>query len=249
MDAAGDASPGGFQPRLLAKAFFTMDTNYASSTGMGVHAFEIATTGAVDGDLLLLIGNVTGGNSTVWQLPLGFEPLVEQTINNFEQSYVVAWKLADHEPAKLSGGYVVGISNGDSALALVAISGADPLHPIADSLGQNGGSAFVPAPVTATSTGVTTTAPGSLLVWAAGMEWDGHQYNYVGTYTPPDGFTSLTAFGDHGDLGFDESVLSIAYRTQPVAGPTGTISGTLGATVAIHGIPWAATVAITPASP
>ena len=125
-------------PRLIAQAWYSSATatTYASTVGMTKMGFEIPTAGIVDGDLVLFIASIDNGSNTVWPNPIapGFTQLAQNFYGSDGETFVVAYKLASGEPPKYTGTYGSGIGSGSSAIALIAVSGANKVMPIDNSL-------------------------------------------------------------------------------------------------------------------
>jgi hypothetical protein len=251
--AAGCLSKPGFAedwrpppvPRFISKAYAGTQGQGTSvgSPGMSLDGYQISTAGIEDGDLVLFIANVDNGSDSVWPDPVapGFTQLYQSFYNGGDgQTYVVDWKIADHEPATYAGQYGQGKGSSAATIALIAVTGYLDAAPInasaaANELGQEGA-----APATATSDGVNTSVPNTTLIWAYGSDWLGSPGN--NTFAPPAGFTELVAFGDHGGNGWDWTSQEVSYRANPSSGPTGTISGTLMGSQ--KSTPWEVLIAI-----
>lgn len=238
----GDLAP---VARLVSSAHFTDWYGPAYGThGMSRAGFAIETAGVRDGELLLLIGCVDNGSSTAWPSPLapGFTQLGQDTWGSDQQTCVVAWRIAAAEPESYAGSYGPGIVSGSSVLALVAVSGARSVNPIATY------ALVAPAqadtdPVDATSSGLVTTGSDTAIVFAASADWTCPVAHGVSS-TLPAGFTSLLHEGDHGDDTCDWTWLQIATASQHAAGPTGPLSSTERGTPACTGSAWTAAIAI-----
>jgi hypothetical protein len=233
--------------RLVSSAYFTdwFGPAYGTS-GVGRTGFQISSVGVQDGELLLLIGCIDNGSTTAWPSPLapGFTQLDQDTWGTDVQTCVVAWKLADHEPSTYAGTYGQGIVSGSSVLALVAITGARSVDPIADYLvtPTSGTDAM---PVLARSTGVITRTPDTLVVFAANADWTCSGAHDVSA-TVPEGFSTLLHLGDQGSQTCDWTWLQIETMTQHAIGPTGPISTTQTSSTPCAGTGWTAALAISP---
>lgn len=244
-----DLSPDMTKPtlaaRLINNAYYCVNgSNTYASAGMTHDAFQLSTAGVVNGDLLLVIGNVDNGSNSVWPVPIfsGFTELVQQYFGSDGQTYVLSWKIANNEPATYTATYGSGAGSSCATISLIAVSGANPAAPI--NVFVNEYNAASPQdPVIAASTGVTTTVANTLLIYAAGSDWLSQTGS--STYVLPTGFTQLTAFGDHGNSQWEWTSQMIGYKAQAAIGPTGAISGTMDST--INGMPWSAVIAIAPA--
>ena len=239
---AGAVTP---TPRLVAQAWFSdfSGTTYASTVGMTKNGFEIPTAGIVDGDLVLFIASIDNGSNTVWPNPIapGFTQLAQAFYGSDGQTFVVAYKIADGEPPKYTGTYGSGIGSGSSALALIAVSGANQVMPIDNSLASFSSAAGM-SPVDGSSTGFVTTAANCTLVLAGGVDWLGAGGS--NTFTLPNGFTSLSQLGDRGNLTWDWTSQQVSWATQPTAGATGAVDwSALGS---YNGQSWTVLIAVAP---
>ncbi len=236
----------GLGARLISSSYYT-DWNgsatYEYPPEMSKTGYHIRTDGVVDGDLLLIIANVDNGSGTVWPSPVapGFTQLAENFFGNDGQTYVVAWKIAAGEPTSYAGAYGNGIGSSSAVLHLIAVSGASASSPINDFRTQFG-SGTGADPVLATSPGVTTTVPGCLIIYAAGVDWESAPGS--NTSVPPAGYTVIADLGDRGDMTWDWTSQHIATRLAPTAGPTGPITATFDGPH--KGLPWTAVIAIAP---
>lgn len=252
-DVAVDAQPA-LTARVASQAYWT---NWFGTTfgtpGMAMTGYSIATTadtgGLADGELLLLVACVDNGSDTVWPNPIapGFTQIFQRRWGNDGQSCAIAYKIAANEPATYAGTYGPGIVSGSALIALLAIRGASSTTPVSDStfvVDTGGGK----NPVNATSPGVTTTVPGSLVLYATGSDWECFEVTDV-TFSTPAGFTQLFASSDRGALpAKDWTTFQIATQTLAVPGSTGQITSTESSTgsSACLATPWTATLAITP---
>ncbi len=231
--------------RLIGNAYYSdhSGSTFEFPAGMSKTSFEISTTGIVDGDLVLFIANIDNGSGTIWPNPIapGFTQLAQAFYGGDGQSYVVAWKLAKGEPATYSGTYGSGVGSGSATITLIAVSGANQTAPINAFLSEyDPGTAVTPVP--AVSTGVTTTVPNCLLVYAAGSDWMGSPG--TNTFTFPTGFTSLTTIADRGGSMWDWTSQMIGSAPKPATGASGAISGSMEGT--FTGTAWTAVIAIAP---
>lgn len=234
-------------PRLISNSYFT-DWNgatYRNSTGMDRSNFMINTTGVNNGDLMIIIGTIDNGSTTVWPNPIfpGWTQIVETYYGGDGETYVVAWKIANNESTTLSGVYGSGIISASTTLTLLAVSGANKTSPINITNITNGGSTNV-TNVTGNSTGVTTTLQNTTLIYMQGVDWNGTPGTAV--FTTPTGFTSLTQIGDHGNNGWDWTSQQVAYKYQPLAGASGSISGGKQVSSGFQGVGWTGVIAISP---
>ena len=232
-------------PRLISKAF-AGDQNQGSqarSPGMSHDGYEISTAGIEDGDLVLFIANVDNGSDSVWPDPVapGFTQLYQSYYYGGDgQTYVVDWKIADHEPMAYIGLYGTGRGSSAATIALIAVTGYHDAAPINASAAANEPGQDGADPATATSDGVNTSVPNTTLIWAYGSDWI--QALGENTFAPPAGFTELVAFGDHGGMSGDWTSQEISYRANPSSGPTGPISGSLAGMY--KSTPWNVVIAI-----
>lgn len=231
--------------RLIANAYFSnfTGTTYASTTGMTKTQFEVPTDGVVDGDLVLFIGSIDNGSNTLWPDPIapGFTQIAQNYYGSDGQTFVVSYKIADHEPSKYTGTYGQGNGSGSSVIALVAVSGARSAMPVDDSLASFSSAAGT-SPVLGSSTGVVTTTANCALVLAGGVDWLGQ--GGTNSFTLPSGFTSLSQLGDHGTFAWDWTSQQVSWSTQATAGATGTVSWS--AMGSQSGQAWTVLVAVAP---
>lgn len=244
---AGDLKPvpGAPLPRVLANAYFTnyFGTTFESPVGMSQLGYEIPTAGVVNGELLLFIATIDNNGSNVWPDPVapGFAQLAQGEFGVDGQNYVVAWKIANTEPAIYSGSYVTNNGSGSTSATLLAVSGVHASAPINVFLSSFASGSEVD-PVVAASAGVTTTAANCTLIYAAGVDWATGPGST--TFSTPAGYTQLAALGDHGGPQWDWSAHQVAWATQAAAGPTGAVSGSFDGTQS--GLGWTVLVAIAP---
>jgi hypothetical protein len=248
--ASGDMTGGGATPtpRLIAQAWFSdaSGTTHASTAGMLKSQFEIPTAGIVDGDVVLFIGSIDNGSNTVWPNPIapGFTQLAQSYFGSDGQTFVVAYKVASSEPAKYTGIYGSGIGSGSSAITLIAVSGANRVMPINNSLDAFSSMPGM-SPVNGSADGFSTTAANCTLVLAGGVDWLGQGGS--NTFTLPSGFTSLSQLGDNGGTGavvWDWTSQQVSWRPQAQAGATGAVNWS--ATGSFAGQAWTAIVAVAP---
>ncbi len=244
---AGDLKPvpGAPVPRVLANAYFTnyFGTTFESPVGMSQLGYEIPTAGVVNGELLLFIATIDNNGSNVWPDPFapGFAQLAQVEYGVDGQNYVVAWKIANNEPAIYSGSYVTNNGSGSTSATLLAVSGAHASAPINVFLSSFASGSEVD-PVVAASVGVTTTAANCTLIYAAGADWATGPGST--TFSTPAGYTQLAALGDHGGPMWDWSAHQVAWATQAAAGPTGAVTGSFDGTQS--GLGWTVLIAIAP---
>jgi len=244
--ASSDLRATAPQPRLIAKAFFSdaTSTTYASTVGMTKTGFEVPTAGIVDGDLVLFVGAIDNGSNTVWPNPIapGFTQIAQAFFGNDGQTFVVAYKIASGEPPKYTGTYGPGIGSGSSTITLLAVSGANQVMPIDNSLASFSSAAGM-NPVLGGSSGFVTTAANCTLVLASGADWLGAGGS--NTFVLPSGFTSLAQLGDHGTLDWDWTSEQVSWSTQATAGATGAVNwSTQGSPQ--NGQSWTVLVAVAP---
>jgi hypothetical protein len=240
-----DATIGPGSPpvaRLISTAFFS---NTNASAGMSHDGFSIPTNGVHDGDLMLFIASIDNGSNTVFPNPIatGFHQLTQQFYGHDGQTFVVQYKIADHEPVNYTGTYGSGLGSGASVLNLVAFTNFDPAQPInAIHVFHEPQTTADMTPVFGNSPGVTTTVDHCLLVYASGADWGGSPGE--NTFETPTGFTKLAEFGDHGDNSWDWTSQQIDTKVQDAAGATGPVTGSLTGT--FNGTAWTVLLAIAP---
>ncbi|HEX6836515.1 MAG TPA: hypothetical protein VF334_08070 [Polyangia bacterium] len=243
--AGADAGPSAPTPRLIAQAWFSdaSGTTYASTVGMKKTGFEIPTAGIVDGDLVLFIASIDNGSNTVWPNPIapGFTQIAQAFYGSDGETFVAAYKIANGEPPKYTGTYGPGIGSGSSAIALIAVSGANKVMPIDNSLASFSSAAGM-SPVNGSSTGLVTTAAGCTLLLASGVDWLGAFGS--NTFTLPGGFTSLSQLGDHGTLAWDWTSQQVSWAIQANAGATGALDWS--AMGSQNGQSWTVLIAVAP---
>jgi hypothetical protein len=236
-------------PRVVSTAYWTNWFGPVFETpGMSMMGYEIPSAGVADGELLLLIGCIDNGTSAVWPDPLapGFTQLTQDFWGHDGQTCVVDWKIADAEPAIYAGTYGPGIVSASAVLALIAVSGVDPIAPIsASQVAVATGSDVDVNPVTSTSLGVTTTAPNTLLLYAANADWNCYNVSTV-SFTVPTGYRTLLQLSDHGNADKDWTAIQIEAGEQAVPGPTGPVSSTMTSTTECGATPWNVVLAIRP---
>jgi hypothetical protein len=232
-------------PRLISTSYFSDSSGptFASPSPMTQAHYFVDATGVVDGDLLIVVGNIDNGGNSLFPNPFasGFTQLAQQYFGSDGQTYFAAWKIASSEPASYSGNYGSGNGSGSAVLSLIAVSGANkttPINTFLDSHGSTGAS-----PTVAASAGVTTTVPGCALLYAAGADWLNSSGGST-TFGLPTGYSSLMQTGDHGNSSFDWTSQMVGWTSQANAGASGSISGTFGGTV--DGIPWSVVIAVAP---
>lgn len=231
-------------PRLIASGYYEHNTE-AHSPGMAQGAYSLPTAGVVDGDLLVVIGNINSGSSATITPPPGFQVIGNHTIGNYDQTSLAAWKLADHEPASYLESYGPSVSDGDAVFALIAIAGADPQNPVRHTSFDDGSPTAQLSPVVESAVGLDTAAAGSLLLWAGGADWQADAGNHVAQFAVPDGYEELISMGDLGNAHYAQTTLSVAFAGQRTTGPTGAVSGSTATDN--MGIPWAMLYEIAPA--
>lgn len=235
--------------RVVSQAYWTNWFGTEIGTpGMSMQGYAIDASGVVDGELLLIVACIDNGSDTVWPTPLGpgFEQLHQKLWGNDGQTCAIDWKYAAGEPATYTGTYGPGIVSGSALIALVAIAGVTSLSPISGSSIATGGGAGV-NPVMASSIGITTTVPDSLVLYATGSDWECYEVTDV-TFTVPEGFTQLFLSSDRGGVMKDWTTFQIATRAMPEPGATGPITNTETSTGSASCVatPWTAALAIEP---
>jgi hypothetical protein len=249
-DAPNDSPP---EARLISKAYansYNAMPHLASSAGMTMMTWEISTGDTHPNELVVFLANVDNGSDGVWLGldTLGFTQLVQRFYNAGDgQTYVAAWKIATaSEPTKYSGTFGQDISSAAATITLIGVTGYDAarVSPIGDEVDSVEPGTTGTMPSTATSPGVTTIEPDSLLIWATGSDWlpPGGGSN---TFVAPNGFTSLVTLGDRGNDQFDWTSQQVAYHVQSEVGSTGPISGVLNGTK--KGTPWNVLLVVPPA--
>lgn len=193
---------------------------------------------------MIVVGTIDNGSNTVWPNPIfpGFTNYVETYYGGDGETYIVAYKFANSEPATYTGVYGSGIISASTTLTLIAVSGASKTAPINVANITNGGSTNI-SPVTGNSTGVTTTVSNTTLIYMQGVDWNGTPGTT--TFTTPTGFTNITQLGDKGTAGWDWTSQQLAYKFQPAAGATGALNGGKQSS-AIQGVGWTGVIAIAP---
>jgi hypothetical protein len=216
-----------FVPRLISRAYWN-DDGGLSSPGMAKYTYSLTTSGVVEGDLLVIIGNVD--NTPTVSRPSGFSPLFAHFYGMDGQTYFAFYKrAAANEPPELTGGYTPGSTSGGATLVLLAIHGASEdlsAYRTDNDLCTND----VPTPcgqmtISATSMGVTTTVANSIVLYAAGVDWRA-QTSTAG-FTMPTDFLQLAAFSDKGTGDYWWTSQMVGWRLANTVGPTGPISGTI----------------------
>jgi hypothetical protein len=245
-DASPDATPQALAIRPIAHAYH--ETNGMGTAGMSATGYAIPTTGIVDGDLILFIGNIDNGDENFWNLPPGFTPIANHTYGPDVQSYVVAWKIAAGEPTVYANSYRTDHTSSAGLLSLLAVTGYDPQNPIEASLKWD--YPDYADPVDTSNPGIVTTVDNSLVVFVAGADWN--PSNGTNTVTLPMDFTELETFGDR-NISWEWSCQTIATKMQPVAGPTGGLTSMMVGisdsdhVTHIHGAGFSVVFAIAPA--
>jgi hypothetical protein len=217
-----------------------------TSPGMAMTGYSLPTGDVVDGELLVVIACIDNGSDTLWPDPIGpgFTQLFQKNWGNDGQTCAVATKIAASEPASYTGTYGPGIISGSAVIALLAIDNASGITAQEFTTGSGGGI----NPVVATSAGVTTTVPDSLVLHVTGADWQCYEVTDV-TFTLPTGFSQLFLLTDRGSLiTKDWTTMQIATQLQSAPGPTGTImtTETSTGTAACVGTPWSAVLAVAP---
>jgi hypothetical protein len=234
-------------PRLIYSAYFTDwgGTTYRSNAGMSRSTYRVSTAGVVNGDLLIVAGTIDSFSSPVWPNPIfpGFTQLAQTYYGDDGETYIIAWKIANNEPATYSGIYPSGTASASTCLTLIAVSGAHQTSPINATKITNGGSTNI-SPVTGNSTGVTTTVANTTLIYVQGVDW---QYSPgTATFTTPTGFTNILQIGDKGNSSWEWGSQQIAYKFHSAIGATGAISGGQQFSSTSGGSSWTAILAIAP---
>lgn len=236
--------------RVVSQAYWTnwFDMpNPIGTPGTSFTGYSLPTQGVADGELLLIVACVDNGSDTVWPDPLGpgFTQIEQRRWGNDGQSCSVNWKIASSEPAAYTGTYGPGIVSASALLVLLAVSGADTIDDHMFTYGAGTGT----NPVSATSPGVTTSAPDSLVVYATGSDWECFEVTSV-AFTVPAGFTQLFVSTDRGGIANrkDWTAFQIATRPMSVPGATGAItsSETSDGSPQCLATPWTAAIVIPP---
>ena len=236
------------QPRLISNSYWSVSSG-GSPIGMSGTRYSVLTDGVLDGDLLLFIANEDNGCATLFVPPPGFTTIVQHEFGGDTQTYAAFWKIAGSEPAEYTEAYNC-VGSGAATITLMAISGVNVAAPINKSKFADGGmnETLMGIPFLAPVGSVTTDADGCLLVYAAGADWTPN--DQTNTFTTPQDFTQLTAFGDHGvhtqQIDWDWTSQMVAYKYQSQAGATGVVQATIESDGA-KGIPWAVLIAVAPA--
>ena len=261
-DGGGSGSGGGsdagvhsnFIPRVVGKAYFSVGTMQASPN-TDETKYTINRSALDDGDLLLLIGTID--NTPIVGIPVGFSSLTTGSFGADSQTYwVFEHKVtsAAAEPPEYMSDYTVNgtthTTSGASTILLVAIPGASPnIAAVSDA--PNGcfdksisGPCGQRPAVVAQSAGAPTSQPGSVLVYASGVDWFVEDHH--STFDIQSGFTMVDGFGDYGtaDGGFTWSSLMVGYKNQDVAAAypiTGTFTSDDD-----RGMPWTVALPIHP---
>jgi Right handed beta helix region len=190
-----------------------------------------APASIANGNLLLAFvaaGATAGSAPTVtgpagWTKYSGSPFSMTDAVGTYQMGFNVFWKIASSE----SGSYVFTHSAADTQAIMYRITGNDtttPLTPALTSATNNGNS---PSNVgkTATATGLTTTTPNSLVIYAVCL-WDG------GPGTPPTG--STPTFTERLDTG----ALYLADGVLATAGATGNKANASAFTAQTNTSPW-----------
>jgi hypothetical protein len=225
----GDGSVGGGPApvaRLLHKANFS---NFGNTPGTTHDGFTISTSGIVDGELLLFIAQIDNGTTRTWPLIDGFTQLSQDSYGMHDtQTSVIEMKIADHEPSEYVGTYkdIGTMNSGASIVTLLAVSGADPMTPIADT------DIFVDIDYFDTArgkvSGVVTTRPDSTLIYVNSGDWLS-MGSGQGFFVEPPGFTKILEMGDHGDNSFDWGTMEISSMAEHAVGPVPDVVGSSSA--------------------
>ncbi len=246
----GDGAVPQFVPRLISRAYWNDDSG-AVSPGMSQSTYSLSTTGVVDGDLVVIIGDID--NSPTVARPTGFSPLVHKLYGIDGQTFFAFYKRAtSSEPGAYTGSYTANATSGGSTLVLLAIHGAsDDLSVFQTDddpcVTESPPASYCGDPtVTAPSMGVTTVAANSIVVYAAGADW--RQQTSTASFMMAPGFTQLAAFSDKGNADYWWTSLMVGWELAPSVGPTGTITGVL---TDVAGLPnrgefWALAIAVAP---
>jgi hypothetical protein len=225
-NGSSDGSIGPLAVRWIRNAYrdggedaVTFGTPMMSKTGYGILSADVNP-----GDLVLFIANVDNGSVDFWNLPTGFTKIVQRFYGADGQTYVAAWKIAGaSEPQYYTGTYKVGVSSSAAAtISLLAVTGYDPQDPIEIALPTDHQAPTDPAVID--SAGIRTTKDNSLVIFAAGADWNPE--NGTSSVVLPSGFQQLTSFGDR-DTHWDWTNQVVAYRERATAGDTGPLTGTL----------------------
>lgn len=254
--ASPDAAPSPLAVRLIGNAWRDGGAGGTGTPGMMQELYSIPTTGIVDGDLVVFVANVDNGFQDFWKLPPAFNTIANRKFGGDGQSYAVGWKVAATEPAVYSETYRYAMmTSGAATITLLAVTGYDQENPINASISWDA-DLVQSDPANVTSPGVTTTVDNTLLIYAAGADWEGE--SGTNTFNPPDGFTLLTSFGDRGPLtdatkNWDWTSQMVASKVFPMAGETGMLMASMAAvnsantSTRIMGEGWDVLLAIAPA--
>ena len=252
-NGSADAPIGPLAARFIANAY-REGGNDGVANGtlmMSKMGFGIMSAGVNEGDLVVFIANVDNGAQGFWHLPAGFNQGVQNVYGQDGQDYVIAWKIATAaEPSYYVGTYTSAAQTSAAAtITLISVTGYNPQLPISVWLPTDH---YAPTdPADTSSAGITTTADNSMLIFAAGADWTPNGGS--NTYVLPADFQLLTSVGDR-NTHWDWTSQVVAYKVQPVAGPTGALTSSLtgrsfpdGATP-IPGGGWNVVFAINPRS-
>jgi hypothetical protein len=213
-------------PRLISTSHYSdwSGTTYKSPATMSRTNWEISTSGVVNGDLLIVVANIDNGSNTLWPNPFatGFTQLYQKFYGNDGQTLQISYKIANNEPASYSGTYVTPSVSYSSVISLIAISGANQMTPIHTSNIDHATGANKSSPITATSTGVTTTVPNCTLVFVSSIDW--METIATSSFTTPAGFTPLVQTGDRGTSTWDWTSTQIYFKKTTASGASGSIS-------------------------
>ena len=227
--------------RKIASAWYSAETT--PSAGMSANGYSVPTAGINNGDLVLFIANIDNGSNTTWPLPTASFHQIEQiNYGGDGQTFFAAWAIANNEPAAYAQSYSGSLNSASAAVTLLAVTGADPTHPIETDMPKLGANS---APVVLASDGVTTTLPSSLVIFAGGADWA--TPDETATFTPPAGYDVLDEISDKGGLTFQWTLQLVASKVIPAAGATGSLSGSIATAPNVSGAPWTLTIAIAPA--
>lgn len=240
-DASGSGSGSAPVARKISEAYYS---GGGASSGMSQAGYSVTSSGITDGELVLFIANIDNGSSTVWMLPPGFHQLHQINYGNDGQTFVVGWKIADHEVSPYAESYGAGINSGHAVITVLAVTGADPAGPTSTyTLGTN----QTQSPATVPSQGVATTAPSSLVIFAGGVDWDQPDVASTATFTEPAGFSTLEELSDRGGVTFDWTTLMVSSLVVPAVTPATPHMASIASSPQRVGIPWTVELAIAPA--
>jgi hypothetical protein len=247
---SGSGSSGGSDgsamvPRVLAKAWYS---DVGMSQNMGSSAYWISTFGVQDGDFLLLIANMDNGSDDEFVSPPNFTKLDDHYYYGGDgQTFYAAYAVANGEPDHYSEAYKYEAGSRMTAMALIAIAGADTSDPPNVSNYYLGTSAVVSPQAEITSSDDITTVNNCAVVVAAGADW--LHFDTSVAEEMPSQVPLLAELTDQGDLATDAdwTSLTVGWFPQVAAGPLPDYSITLATGSADMGEAWGVVIAVAPA--